>query len=423
MYEKVLRIIEKIIPKKMYEFLQPSYHLFLASLGAVIYGFPSRDLKIVAVTGTKGKTSVTEILNTILETAGYKTALQNGIRFKIDKESELNLFKMSTPGRFFLQQFLSKAKKANCDWVILEITSEAARLYRHKYIDLDAFIFTNLAPEHIERHGSYESYREAKLSIANNLKAKKDRSIMIVNAKDKESKHFLKKEAHEYFKYDISDYDPYSFDNDKITFRLDKTTIYSKLHGKFNLENILAAVTFAKAIGISDEVIKEGIEKIEKIPGRVESIENDRSFDIYVDYAHTAESLQALYQSFPNKKLVCVLGSTGGGRDRWKRPKMGEVADIYCSEIILTNDDPYEEDPMEIVEQMKIAINSTPTEIILDRRKAINKALSKANKGDVILITGKGTDPYLMEAGNKKTPWNDAEVVREELQKLEVSSK
>lgn len=421
MLDKILRLIEKIIPKKIYRLIQPIYHFTLSYLSAVRYNFPSKHIKVVAVTGTKGKTSVTEILNTILETAGYKTALQNSIRFKIGNQSKRNLYKMSTPGRFFIQKFLHDSLKEKCDWVILEITSEAAKLYRNRYIELDAFIFTNLAPEHIESHGSYEAYREAKLSIANGL-CKKDNTFIIVNSEDKEAKHFLKKEASKHLEYSTSDGVPFELKEDGVVFRIDKTTIYSKLLGKFNLENMLAAITFAREIGIADEIIKTALESIEKIPGRVEKIENNKGIDVYVDYAHTAESLEALYSTFPNKKLICVLGSTGGGRDVWKRAKMGETADKYCSHIILTNDDPYEEDPIQIVEEMKTAIKNHPVEIIISRREAIRKAISETQAGDVLLITGKGTDPYLMEAHNTKTPWDDAEVVREELEKLSVVS-
>lgn len=418
MLDKILRTIEKIMPKKLYEALQPLYHLSLAFIGAVIYRFPSRDLKIVAITGTKGKTSVSEILNIILETAGYKTALQNGIRFKIDKQEEKNLFKMTTPGRFFLQNFLHRAKKAECDWVILEITSEAAKLNRNKFIELNSFIFTNLAPEHIERHGSYEAYREAKLSIAEGISKKKKDTSIIVNGEDKESEHFLKKYADNYFVYKTTDATPFELKEDGVVFRLGKSTIYSKLIGKFNLENMLAAITFAKSIGISDQTVKKALESMNVIYGRAEKIKNDKDIDVYVDYAHTSESLEALYKAFHDKKLICVLGSAGGGRDKWKRPKMGEVADTYCEKIILTNDDPYEEDPIEIVNDIKSGISKNYVDIVIDRRKAINKALSLAGKNTVVLITGKGTDPFLMEANNTKTPWSDADVVREEIKKI-----
>ena len=164
--EKLLRSTEKIIPKKIYTWGQPLYHWILAFFSAVIYRFPSRHIKVIAVTGTKGKSSTTEILNAILEEAGYTTAVLNTIRFKIGGNSTDNLYKMSMPGRFFVQRFLRKAVDAKCDFAVMEMTSQGSLQFRHKFIELDAFIFTNLSPEHIESHGSYENYVQAKVNIA-----------------------------------------------------------------------------------------------------------------------------------------------------------------------------------------------------------------------------------------------------------------
>ena len=162
----MLGIIKKIIPKPIFQFLQPIYHYSLAVLGALIYDFPSKKLIVVGVTGTKGKTTTTELVNAILEEASYKTALASTLRFKIGEKEERNFFKMTMPGRFFMQKFLREAVKANCSHAVIEMTSEGAKQFRHKFISLDALIFTNLAPEHIESHGSYENYVQAKLNIA-----------------------------------------------------------------------------------------------------------------------------------------------------------------------------------------------------------------------------------------------------------------
>jgi UDP-N-acetylmuramoyl-L-alanyl-D-glutamate--2,6-diaminopimelate ligase len=198
----------------------------------------------------------------------------------------------------------------------------------------------------------------------------------------------------------------------------DNTKIKSHLSGKFNIYNILAATTFAKSQSISTETIKNAIEKFRGIRGRVERIEEGQDFTVVVDYAHTADSLEKLYEAFQNTKRICVLGNTGGGRDKWKREVMGAVADKYCSDIILTNEDPYDEDPRAIVEDMTTGIKNVDFQIIMDRREAIHKALSIAETGDTVLITGKGTDPYIMGPNNSKLEWDDAEVVREELSKL-----
>ncbi len=167
------------------KWIRPVYHYGLALLAALFYRFPSRQIKVVAVTGTKGKTSVTEIENAILEEAGHKTALSNTIRFKIGSDSRPNLYKMSMPGRFFLQRFLRQAVKAGCGYAIMEVTSQGALLHRHRFIDFDALIFTNIAPEHIEAHGSYEKYISAKLAIANSVaESRKKLTILVANADD-----------------------------------------------------------------------------------------------------------------------------------------------------------------------------------------------------------------------------------------------
>lgn len=425
--EKILRVTERLIPKGIYNFFQPIYHFTLSTAGAIKNGFPSKKIKIVAVTGTKGKSSTTEIINAILEEAGYTTAVCGTIRFKIGPESKPNLYKMSMPGRFFVQNFIKKAVDAKCDWLIIEMTSEGAKQFRHLFVDLDALVFTNMAPEHIESHGSYENYKNCKLRIAKRLNngSKKDTKI-IVNKDDKEAEDFVKA-AHKAkpFYYSLSDAIPHRSEN-SIQMRFDTATLFSPLQGEFNVYNILGAATFAKSIGVNTETIKTAIEKLKEIPGRAQkitgttNIENrgKQTFDTYVDYAHTIESLEALYKTFRNKRSICILGNTGGGRDTWKRPKMAETADKYCDHIILTNEDPYDEDPQKILDEMKTGIQNKPYDIILDRREAIKTALSKAEEGNVVLITGKGTDPYIMGANGSKEKWSDYDVVKEELAKF-----
>lgn len=419
MIEKLLRSTEKLIPKKLYKAGQPVYHWLLALVGALRYSFPARAVRVVGITGTKGKTTTSELVAGVLEAAGYKVALMNGIRFKIGADVERNKFKMSMPGRFFVQHFLRRAVDAKCDWVVLEMTSEGAKQFRHKWIALDAFIFTNLSPEHIESHGSFEKYKQAKLSLMESLGKTSKETFLIANRDDEATADFLKCGATHKLTFSIEDIRPFKADHG-IEIRVDGSTIYSKLHGAFNVKNILAAITFGQAIGLGTAVLKRGIESVEKVPGRAEQIIAS-PFEVYVDYAHTADSLQALYESFPTQKKICVLGNTGGGRDTWKRPVMAQVADTFCDEIILTDEDPYDEDPASIIEAMRQAIVDTPTKVIMDRRAAINTALRKAKKGYVVLITGKGTDPYIMRAGGKREPWSDAEVVREEFASITAS--
>ncbi len=423
--DTLLKKIKKIIPAKLFNFVQPIYHYCLALLGAIIYRFPSRKIKIVAVTGTKGKTSTVEFVNAILEEAGFITALAGTLRFKIRDDSKPNMYKMTMPGRFFIQRFLRQAVNAHCDYAVIEISSEAAKQYRHKFINLDALIFTNLAPEHIESHGSYEKYLGAKLSLAHSLeKSNKKIRIIASNIDDKEGHKFLAINVEKKAPYSLKDGEPIVCRESGVELVCEEIKIQSKLLGQFNVYNMLAAIAFTRALGISLDSIKNGLEKIEEIKGRAQKISNELDIDIIVDYAHTPDSLKALYSTFPNKKKICVLGNCGGGRDKWKRKEMALIAEEYCDEIILTDEDPYDDDPLEIIENMAQEIKNKKPEIIISRRLAIKKAIDKAceikhqtESNTVVLITGKGTDPYIMRKDGQKEPWSDAQVVREELKK------
>lgn len=391
----------------------------MAFFSAVIYRFPSHQIKVIAVTGTKGKTSVTEILNAIIEEAGYKTALSNTIRFKIGDQSRNNLYKMSMPGRFFIQKFLRQAVKAGCGYVVMEVTSQGALFHRHRFIDFDALIFTNLAPEHIEAHGSYEKYISAKLAIADVIThSKKKPTILVANTDDVQSGKFLAKNFTEKHTYSLDDAKPYNIFKEGFIMTVRGVLIKSPLSGEFNISNTLAAIIFASTQNIPIETAKRAVEKFKMIPGRVEKIDEGQNFTVIVDYAHTPDSLQKFYNVFRGTRRICLLGNTGGGRDVWKRDEMAKIAERECDEIILTNEDPYDDDPMKIITDMARAITKTKPHIIMDRREAIKKALFIATVGDSVLITGKGTDPYIMGPNNTKIPWSDAEVAREELLKL-----
>jgi UDP-N-acetylmuramoyl-L-alanyl-D-glutamate--2,6-diaminopimelate ligase len=428
--EPILQFCKKIIPASLFKKAQPVYHYSLALLAALWYRFPSRHIKVIGVTGTKGKSSTTEIINAILEEAGHKTAVSNTIRYKIAEQSFNNLFKMSMPGRFFVQKFIHKAVKAGCDYVILEMTSQGTIQYRHKFLHLDAFVFTNLSPEHIESHGSFENYAEAKATIARQVaKSKKENTVIIANADDAEAKRFLNCQADRKMTFSAHDADPYQIGKQGIDFTLNNRKVHSPLSGLFNLYNILAAVTTAHSQDISDEIIARAITKFAGIRGRVERIEvetpeagwpsgREQDFTVIVDYAHTPDSLEKLYQVFESSRIIGVLGGTGGGRDHWKRKEMGRLADQYCEEILLTDEDPYDEDPNKIVNEVAAGITGQTPTIIMDRRAAIAEAIRRAQKGDAILITGKGTDPYIMGPRGSKVAWSDAQVAREEIAKI-----
>ncbi len=241
-----------------------------------------------------------------------------------------------------------------------------------------------------------------------------------MNEDDNNASHFLNFNIPEKIKYGRKDIIDYDLQKEGIDFRIDGVKIHSKLSGKFNLYNILAAIAFAKSQNIGMETIKSAIEKFSGIEGRMEEINppaGGQDFKIIVDYAHTPDSIEKVYETFQASRKICVLGACGGGRDKWKRPEMGKIASKHCDQIILTNEDPYDEDPRQIVDDITKGM-SKGYEIIMDRREAIKKALRSAQTGDTVIITGKGAEPWLMGPKGTKTKWDDREVVREELRKI-----
>lgn len=417
--EKILRTLEKYIPKKVYKFFQPAYHYLLSIVGALLYRNPSKKLYVIGITGTKGKSSTVEFVNAVLEAAGKKTAVLSTIHFKIGDKDRPNKYKMTMPGRFFTQKFLREAVDTGCTHAVIEMTSEGARFFRHNKVHLDALIFTNLSPEHIESHGSFEKYKKAKLRLVKQLvKSQKVNRLSIANLDNEHGTSFLIYDVEKNLGYSLKQIEILSSDEHKSRIKWDGMELNVPLPGKFNVSNALAALTLGKELGIDNETAKRGIESLSKIRGRVERVEKGQDFTVVVDYAHTDDSLRKLYEAFPHSRKIAVLGATGGGRDKWKRPVLGQIADEYCNEIIVTNEDPYDEDPMKIMWDVAEGVTKHHPLIIPNRREAIAKALSLAKKGTVVLISGKGTDPYIMGPNNTKEPWDDATVAGEELEKL-----
>ncbi len=424
--EKLLRKIEKIVPRKLYKLIQPVYHYILMICGIIIYKFPGHSIHIIGITGTKGKSTTTEYVNAVLEAAGYSTAILSTIRFKIADNNKENKYKMTMPGRFFVSKFIHDAQKAGCQYAIIEMTSEGARFYRHRGIPIDTLIFTNLTPEHIDSHGSFENYLKAKLSIARAVeRSSKGYKRIIVNKDDTHADNFLVYNVHEKMGYRLHDWDT------------KYKHINIKLPGDFNKMNALAAITFGESLGIYDDIIKKGIESVEIVRGRCEEIKYNDNLIAVIDYAHTPDSLEKMYKLYSNKgKIISVLGGTGGGRDKSKRKIMGALASQYAQKVFVTDEDPYDEDPLSIINDVAEGVEKSKLEIIFSRREAINKAMRSAillQKEDeykncnqnifYILITGKGTDPYIMRANTEREPWDDARVTREEIEKLKNNLK
>jgi len=404
-------------------FLLSFYHYFLAGIGSFIYRFPSKKIKVIGVTGTKGKSTVVDLTSRILEEAGYKVASISSIRFKIDNKEWPNRLKMAMPGRFKIQRFLRRALRRGCEYVVLEVSSEGIKQHRHKFIDFDIAVFTNLAPEHIEAHNGFDNYRKAKLEL---FEITKD--IHVINLDDDNARPFLEIPVDKEYGYTVENPQVtvtntvscscFSTSEDGIIFKVKDTQFNLNLLGKFNVYNSLAAIAVGLSQSVSLEVCKTALEKVKTISGRMEVIAKE-PFTVIVDYAHTPDSLEAVYKDITgfkpeNSKLICVLGSCGGGRDKWKRPELGKIASQYCQEIIITNEDPYDEDPMEIIAQVAEKAGKEIKKI-LNRREAIREALKTAQPKDVVIITGKGSEPWMCVKGGRRISWDDRKIVREEL--------
>jgi len=417
------------------------YHLILAFLGSIAFWYPSRRLFVVGVTGTKGKSTVIELINAILEEAGKKTALFSSVRKKIcDRESQ-NISGNTMPGRFVIQEFLREAVRAKCEYALIEVTSQGVLQHRHKFIDWDAAIFINLAPEHIEAHGSFERYRNAKVDFFRYLaQSKKREKYFFLNEEDA-NHHYFEEVAKNIPNAKIIFFGREKFIKEDLWSHYDLNSKESRrligewLLADFNLENASAAVSFARSQNISWNVIKKALENFKGVPGRLEFIQK-KPFAVIIDYAHTPDSLRKVYEtlspssfsSFSQGKMICVLGSAGGGRDKWKRAEMGKIAASFCDAIILTNEDPYDENPSDILKQIENGFLEAPQSKIspqnyfkiLDRRQAIKKAIALAKKGDVVVITGKGSEQFIHLEQGKKISWNERKVVEEALKSRKI---
>lgn len=414
----------------MIEKLKSLYHYFLAWFGDAWYSDPSESLRVIGITGTKGKSTTVELLAAILENAGEKVAFVSSVHIKVGRTVERNLTGNSMPGRLFLQSFLARARKAGCTVAVLEVTSQGVVQHRHEFIEFDMAAFTGIHPEHIESHGSFENYKDAKKRFFSDVahKSIKKNKAFFVNSASEYADEFADAAAGQR----VVRYDRETFINRYLGG--DRMRIGNWFESDFNLENAALVTEIAGACGVNWSVIETTLKSFRGVPGRMEIIANDhpamahrkKKFSVIVDYAHTPESLEGLYRYIRNRlseksktgRMLCVLGSAGGGRDKWKRPEMGRVADMLCDEIILTDEDPYDEDPVAIMKEIATGIALKPYRIIEGRRAAIRRALELAEAGDAVVITGKGSEMWLHQEGGKKIPWSERRVVEECLTEL-----
>lgn len=384
------------------------YYQGMEFLAAAAYRFPGRKVKAIGVTGTKGKSTTVFLITRILEEAGLKVASSSSIEFRFNKESIPNTLKMGLTSRWTMQRFLRAAFSEQVDYVIIECTSEGLAQARVNFVHFVAAVFTNLAPEHIQAHGSYENYRAAKRRLFELLDKN---GVAVINKDDGEAGYFAKATEAKTVFYSLKGH---------------PGTIATPLIGRFNQYNALAAWTLCKALGVKEEVIARTLESISVIPGRLEEIKEGQDYRVFVDYAHNPSSLHAALTALSkikgvNKKLIVITGAQGGGRDKWKRPEMGKIAARLADIVLITNEDPYKEDPRNIIEDVyEGARQESEKKTILkipDRRVAMKRALQLARKDDIVLIAGKGSET-VMETAHGKIPWNEREMVAHLLSKM-----
>lgn len=428
--------MKKLIPQK----IKNLYHLGQAVAANFLYGFPSKKIKVIGVTGTNGKTTTVQMISRILEEAGFRVAMASTINFKIGEKEWINKTKFTTLSSFSVQRFIKQAVESRCDYIVLETSSHALDQNRVWGVHYKTAVITNVTREHMDYHHSIEEYRIAKLKLFHRVKTAVV-NLDMLNAKDYlvsgvkikygfTTDQELTIDQTEYGPIDVISAREKELAINYSRFSVGEARFELKLPGLFNVENALAAICVGMDEKISLETIKSALVKITGVPGRMEHVPNKRGLDIVIDYAVTPDSLEKLYtlirliktNAEANQKkarIISVMGSCGE-RDRGKRPIMGAIVAKNADYVILTNEDPYGEEPEQIIDEVAAGIKDKQENVnfwrILDRREAIRKALALAESGDIIVVTGKGAEET-MAMGDQVIPWNDKKVILEELEK------
>lgn len=460
--DKILNLIKRLIPTKMFRALQPVYHFLLNWVAALAYGNPSDELVVIGVTGTTGKTTSVCLVAKVLEKSGYKVGYTSTALFNDGKKEWLNDKKMTMMGRFFTQKILREMVNNGCHYAIVETTSEGIRQYRHRFINYDVLLFTGLYPEHIDSHGSFENYKQAKGELFRHLEGckkkfrdnenkvdksvsglgkidlKRVKKVIIANGDDEYAEYFLGFWAEQKIAFgeklgenenstglEIIKATEVLSSEKGISFNALCTTFNLQLLGRFNVMNALAAISICKSQDIDEFRVKKGIEDIRGVAGRLEKIDVGQDFSVIVDYAFEPNAVEKLYETvslLPHNKIIHVLGSTGGGRDLARRPILGKLAGSNADFVVVTNEDPYDDDPEIIIDQVALGAEQAGKKLninlfkITDRKKGIEKAINLADSGDIVLVTGKGSEQAICVANGEKIEWDDRKVVKKLLQ-------
>ena len=420
------------VPAGITKVTVPSARAALAELANYFFDFPSRKFKLVGITGTKGKTTVSYLIEAIFKHAGFKTGVIGTVESRI--EDEIIPARLTTPESLDLQWLLSRMTEKGITHGVMEVTSHALALGRVEGVAFDRAIFTNISYDHIDFHGTKDEYVAAKLKLFQMLdESGKDGTKAIINIDDYYAKEFIKGRKVPVITYgmdrkgaEVSVSDIYNIGLAQEIFTLDiaghTLKIKTGLIGKFNVSNILAAVACGYSLGIDLPVIKAAVESVKGIPGRFEIIDEGQQFLAVVDFAHTPDSLEKLLETvrtYTKGKLMLVFGCHGDN-DTMKREMMGSIARGLADFTFITTDNPKEEDPEKIMGEIELgmvrcgAVEGKDYLRIEGRKTAIKKALEMARDGDAVVVAGRGHEPYQNFKG-VKIELDDREVVRDGL--------
>lgn len=400
----MLKHVRKHIPNELVNLFK---HLPSSILANIIYGFPSKGMKFIGITGTDGKTTTTNMIYKILKDAGYKTAMVSTINAEINGEKIDTGFHVTNPDYFLLQKLINKAKKAGTEIFILEVTSHGLDQYRTWGIEFSIGVITNITSEHLDYHKTWDNYFRAKSKLIRNSK-------WAVLNRDEDHFERLKKLAGGLI---------ITFGKDqKADFSLKNSELKLSLPGEYNILNALAAIAAANIVGVDKQKAIKSLESFDSLEGRMQDVENDRGIKIFVDFAHTPNALEnALKTLRPQTKgkIISVFGCAGL-RDVKKRPAMGKISAELADVTIITSEDPrgmINEINVQILEGAKQAGAQLGKNIFIenDRSRAIEMAVNIAKKGDTIGIFGKGHERSMNLDGKRETPWSDTDAVRKAL--------
>ena len=385
--------------------LKNFYHLLRAVLATIFFRFPTKNLFVIGVTGTDGKTTTVHLITHILKAAGKKTAMISTV--------SAPGFHVTTPDSWQLQRFLRKAVDEKKEYVILEATSHGLDQHRLFGCNFKMGVITNVTYEHLDYHGTWKNYLKAKARLFNGVK------WAILN-RDDASYRYLDTEILRYRDIKIITYGI----KKKADLTPETFKFKTNLLGEFNLYNCLAAISAAKILGIPDKKIRQSLLSFEPVSGRLEEIDEGQDFKIFIDFAHTPNAFRQILpalKKITQGKIIHVFGCTGD-RERTKRPIMGEISAKFSDKIILTHEDTYSEDPKKIIAEIEPGVEKGGKILaknywkIEDRREAIKKAIEMAEKGDIVLVTGVGHQNSL-NIGGKEISWSDQKEVRKILEK------